>query len=90
MTENKPSVQYEQICKDRFTAIDNKLDKLDGGIEKIDEAIRGNGTIGLKGRIDRLEQADARRSRILWLIMSTTTGLAGHAIYQIFQGRISP
>ena len=62
------SDQYEQVCRDEFGQIKDKLDRLD-------EAIRGNGEPGLKVRIDRLERAEAISSRLLWLITaSAVTG----------------
>ena len=65
------SEQYEKICKGEFEKVHTKLDRLD-------VAIRGNGKIGLTGRIDRLEQAEARRSRMYWLMMGAVivTGLS--------------
>ena len=42
-----PSEQYETICKGEFASIHGKLDKLD-------EAIRGNGKPGIQRRLDRL------------------------------------
>ena len=59
------SEQYEQVCKDEFGQINDKLDRLD-------EAIRGNGEPGLKVRIVRLERAEVIRSRLLWLIAAST------------------
>ena len=45
--------QYEKICKDEFGSVHTKLDKLD-------EAIRGNGKVGITTRLDRLEQIEVR------------------------------
>jgi len=72
------SEQYEQVCKGEFAEIHRKLDVMD-------EAIRGNGRVGLNGRLDRLEQAESRRSRLLWLavgslIMAVTTVLVHLAV----------
>jgi len=58
------SEQYENICKQEFAEIKAKLDRLD-------EAIRGNGEVGLKTRIDRLERSDLIRSKLLWLITAS-------------------
>jgi hypothetical protein len=79
----KLSEQYEKICKAEFAEIKTKLDRLD-------EAIRGNGEPGLKTRIDRLERSEATRSRLLWLIAgSAVTGaisLVGSLILQALKG----
>ncbi|OHB56836.1 MAG: hypothetical protein A2Y07_06910 [Planctomycetes bacterium GWF2_50_10] len=56
--------QYENICKEEFAAIHGKLDKLD-------EAIRGNGKIGIMTRLDRLERSEAIRSKLMWLITAS-------------------
>ncbi len=47
--------QYDRVCKGQFDSIHVKLDKLD-------EAIRGNGKPGIQLRLDRLESAEATRS----------------------------
>ena len=54
--------QYENICKDEFAQVHTKLDKLD-------ESIRGNGKPGILVRLDRLEQRDAIRKKIFWLVV---------------------
>ena len=53
--------QYDRVCKGEFASIHVKLDKLD-------EAIRGNGKPGIQIRLDRLESAERVRSKLLWLI----------------------
>jgi hypothetical protein len=54
--------QYEMICKEEFAEIKSKLDKLD-------EAIRGNGRPGITVRLDRLEQDAKRQGKLIWLIL---------------------
>ena len=49
--------QYKTVCKGEFQAIHGKLDKLD-------EAIRGNGRPGIQTRLDRLE----RFQHFIWFI----------------------
>ena len=56
--------QYERVCKDEFASIHAKLDRLD-------EAIRGNGRPGITLRLDRLEQDAKRQARLLWLIVGS-------------------
>ena len=56
--------QYERVCKDELASIHAKLDRLD-------EAIRGNGRPGITVRLDRLEQDAKRQARLLWLIVGS-------------------
>jgi hypothetical protein len=56
-------------CQEDFAEIHRKLDQLD-------EAIRGNGKPGIQLRLDRLEQAETKRGRMLWLIAGSISTLA--------------
>ena len=69
--------QYNRVCKGEFVAIHGKLDRLD-------EAIRGNGRPGIQLRLDRLESAEAVRSRLLWIIAGSTATLALGAVWKLF------
>jgi hypothetical protein len=71
--------QYEQVCKGEFASIHAKLDKLD-------EAIRGNGKPGIQLRLDRLETSQATRSRLLWLVAGAAATLAVGAIWKFAAG----
>jgi hypothetical protein len=62
--------QYEDVCKDAFAGLHDKLDKMD-------EAIRGNGKPGIQTRLDRLEQDKLSRSKIVWFIIGVLTTIAG-------------
>jgi hypothetical protein len=53
--------QFEQ-CQNHFESIHRKLDRLD-------EAVRGNGRPGIQLRLDRLEQDAKRQSKLIWLII---------------------
>jgi len=53
--------QFEQ-CQNHFESIHRKLDRLD-------EAVRGNGRPGIQLRLDRLEQDAKRQSKLTWLII---------------------
>ena len=59
--------QYKDICKGEFGAIHGKLDKMD-------EAIRGNGRPGIQTRLDRIE----RFQHVIWFITGAaiTAGIA--------------
>jgi len=78
-----PNEQYDRVCRDEFAEIKAKLDRLD-------EAIRGNGELGLKVRLDRLEQAEAIRSKLLWLITASAVTVAismvWHVVLQVTKG----
>ncbi len=71
--------QYERVCKGEFASIQVKLDKLD-------EAIRGNGKPGIQLRLDRLESAEATRSRLLWVIAGATVTLALGGLWKLIFG----
>jgi hypothetical protein len=70
------SEQYENVCKGEFSSINVKLDKLD-------EAIRGNGKPGIQLRLDRLESSQAIRSRLVWLIAGAAVTLAVGAVWKL-------
>ena len=70
---------YEQVCKDEFAAIHGKLDRLD-------DAIRGNGRTGILVRLDRLEAARRLRSRLIWIIVGAAATLALTGIWRLVAG----
>lgn len=71
--------QYERVCSGEFAAIHTKLDRMD-------EAIRGNGKLGIQLRLDRLEAAEAVRSKLLWIIAGSTVMLALGALWKLIFG----
>ncbi len=71
--------QYDRICKNELREIHAKLDLLD-------VAIRGNGKPGIQVRLDRLEVAQATRSRLLWIIAAATVTLAVGAVWKLIFG----
>ena len=71
--------QYESVCKGEFGQLHAKLDRLD-------EAIRGNGKPGIQLRLDRLESAERSRSRLLWLIAGSAVTMAASAIWRAMFG----
>ena len=52
--------EFRAACEREFAEIHKKLDRLD-------EAIRGNGKPGLSLRLDRVEQDARRLGRLVWL-----------------------
>lgn len=71
--------QYGRVCKGEFASIHVKLDRMD-------EAIRGNGKPGIQLRLDRLEAAEAVRSKLLWIIAGSTVTLALGAVWTLIFG----
>ena len=67
--------QFEQVCKPEFDAINVKLDRMD-------EAIRGNGRPGIQIRLDRLEAVKKSKSRLIWLIVGAAVTLAARQGWQ--------
>ncbi len=55
-----------------FNAVHKKLDKLD-------EAIRGNGKLGILTRLALVEEASRRRSKREWLVLTLITTTAATA-----------
>lgn len=66
-------------CQREFAAIHVKLDRLD-------EAIRGNGRVGILLRLDRLESAEVVRSKLLWIITASVLSLAITAVWKLVIG----
>ena len=73
------SDQYDRVCKGQFASIHTKLDRMD-------EAIRGNGKPGIQLRLDRLEAAEAVRSRLMLIIAGSTVTLALGAVWKLIFG----
>jgi len=67
---------YEH-CQKHFEVFHEKLDRLD-------EAIRGNGRPGILVRLDRLEQDAKRQAKLIWLILgAVATGLTSGLVMWI-------
>jgi hypothetical protein len=59
---SEPVIEKLRVAFERqFEAIHAKLDRLD-------EAIRGNGKLGLLVRVDRLERDGRRQDKLIWLV----------------------
>lgn len=65
--------QYDSVCKSEFSALHSKLDRLD-------EAVRGNGKPGIQTRLDRLEQDKLTRGKLGWFAVGALTTLASSVI----------
>ena len=64
---------FRAACEREFADIRVKLDRLD-------EAIRGNGKPGITLRLDRLEQDAKRLSRLVWMIVGSAVTALGSAL----------
>ncbi len=73
MTEPVILDKLRIACERQFEAIHAKLDRLD-------EAIRGNGKLGLLVRVDRLERDARRQGKLIWLIIGAVVSSATWAI----------
>jgi len=51
------------------TTIEKHLEVMHKKLDRLDEAIRGNGKPGILIRLDRLEQDAKRQSKLVWLIV---------------------
>ena len=71
--------QIERLVADEFATIRARLDKLD-------EAIRGNGKPGIQLRLDRLESAEATRSKLLWIIAGAIVPLTVATTWKLLIG----
>ncbi len=67
-------------------ALERRLGAIETKLDRLDEAIRGtpaNGTRpGILTRLDRLEQTEHGRSRLLWVILGAAGTLAVTAAWQ--------
>ena len=70
--------QFEQ-CQNQFESIHHKLDRLD-------EAVRGNGKPGIQLRLDRLEQDAKRQSKLIWLIIGAAITALASGLVAWFAG----
>ncbi len=68
--------ELDRLHRQELAEIHVKLDRLD-------EAIRGNGKPGINARLDRLEATERTRSRLLWIIAGAVVSLAVSALWKL-------
>ena len=73
MSESTITNDFRTACAREFEEIHRKLDRLD-------EAIRGNGRPGIAVRLDRLEQDAKRQGKLVWLIVGVAITALGSAL----------
>jgi hypothetical protein len=54
-------------------------------LDRLDEAIRGNGKPGLRQRLERLEEAEGSRRRLTWIVIGAFVSAGASAVMQLFQ-----
>ncbi|MCL2646123.1 MAG: hypothetical protein FWD61_03845 [Phycisphaerales bacterium] len=75
---NQNNCQYERICRSEFAGLHSKIDRLD-------EAIRGNGKPGINLRLELLETAVAYRRRLTWIVIGAFISAGASAVMQLIQ-----
>lgn len=79
MSDSTVSSDFRNACEREFEEIHRKLDRLD-------EAIRGNGRPGITVRLDRLEQDANRQSKLIWLIVGSAVTAFASVLVAFFTG----
>lgn len=79
MSDSTVSSDFRSACEREFEEIHRKLDRLD-------EAIRGNGRPGITVRLDRLEQDAKRQSKLIWLIVGSAVTALASVLVAFFTG----
>jgi hypothetical protein len=70
--------QYRNVCRGEFARLHAKLDR-------VDDAVRGNGKVGILRRLDRLEQIEKNRRRLHWTIIGAAISAGVSALVQLIQ-----
>jgi len=66
--------------------LERHLEVIHKKLDRMDEAIRGNGKPGILIRLDRLEQDAKRQSKLIWLIVGATVVAAISAVLKWITG----
>jgi len=67
-------------CRAKFELVFRKLDR-------IDEALRGNGTSGVLLRLDRLERPQRARAKLGWMVLGALiAAVVGAAVAAVTNG----
>jgi len=66
--------------------LERHLEVIHAKLDRLDEAIRGNGKPGIMIRLDRLEQDAKRQAKLVWLIVGATVVAAISSIFQWIAG----
>ncbi len=66
--------------------IEKHFEVIEAKLDRLDEAIRGNGKPGILIRLDRLEQDAKRQAKLVWLIVGATVAAAVSTLVQWIAG----
>lgn len=66
--------------------IEGQLTNALAEIKEHGATLNGNGSPGVKTRLDRLEQSYKKWARLVWVMLSAAATVIGHAIYQAWRG----
>lgn len=62
----------------------SRVEPVEKCVERIQYSLNGNGTPGLKTRLDRLENLTRTMTKALWLLFASIVGLAAKALTALF------
>ena len=62
-----------------------ELNDIHGKLDRLDEAIRGNGKPGLRQRMERVEEAERSRRRLAALVIGAFASAGASALLQVLQ-----
>lgn len=71
---------------DASPAVERRLATIEGKLDRLDEAIRGNGRPGILIRLDRLEQDARRQGRLIWMVVGACLTAGGSALVAYLSG----
>jgi hypothetical protein len=62
-----------------------EMSEIHDKLDRLDEAIRGNGRPGLRQRLERLEEAEGSRRRLTWIVLGAFVSAGASAIMELIQ-----
>ncbi len=62
-----------------------EMSDIHGKLDRLDEAIRGNGKPGLRQRLERLEETEGSRRRLTWIVIGAFVAAGASAVMEAFQ-----
>lgn len=71
---------------ERLARVEVLVSSTDEKLDQVLHALHGNGEPGMKVRVDRLEQAEKRRAKVIWAAITSAVGLATAALWKSFTG----
>lgn len=59
----------ESITETMRLAFESQFESIHAKLDSLDQAIRGNGKLGLLVRVDRLERAARHQDKLIWMVI---------------------